>query len=114
MSTSLSDILTAIKNAVTGVNTIGQNYLIVQGASSLANISTTTLVKSSGGRVAVISVTVAGSVAGSIYDSNSVSNLTNKIYVISNTVGLVTINLPTNYGIVVAPGTSQVLTISYS
>jgi hypothetical protein len=114
MSTSLSDILTAVKNAVTGINTVAQNYINVQGASSLSAISTTTLVKNTGGRVAVVSITTAGSATGSIYDSNSISSLNNKIYVIPNTVGVVTVNLPTNYGIVVAPGTGQVLTISYS
>ena len=110
---SLTDILTAAKNIVTAVNGAAQNYLNVQGAQSLANITTATVVKASAGRVAVVSVITAG-VAGAIYDANSTAVTTNKLWTIPATVGLTTINLPTNFGIVVAPGAGQVVVISYS
>jgi hypothetical protein len=111
---SLSDILTTAKNIVTAVNGAAQNYLNVQGAQSLAGITSATVVKASSGRVAVVSVVVAGSAAGAIYDANFASATTNKLWTIPTTIGLTTINLPTNYGIVVAPGTGQTIAISYS
>ena len=111
---SLSDILTAAKNIVTAINGAAQTYLNIQGAQDAVNISSATLVKSGAGRVAVVSVTTAGSTTGSIYDTNSSSSTTGKIYVIPNTVGVTIVNMPVSFGIVVAPGSSQVVSISYS
>ena len=113
-SVSLSDILTAAKNIASALNNGAQTYLNIQGAQNLAAISTTTLVRAGGGRIAQISVTTAGSTTGLVYDTNLASSTSNPIYVIPEAVGLYLVNLPVNFGIVVAPGTSQVLTISYS
>ena len=110
---SLTDILTAAKNIVTAINGAAQNYINVQGAQSLANITAPTLVKASAGRVVVVSVSVAGAV-GAIYDANSATATTNKLYVIPAATGVVILNIPTNFGIVVAPGAGQVVAISYS
>jgi len=111
---SLSDILTAAKNIVTAINGAAQTYLSVNGAQDSVNISSSTLIKSGAGRVAVVSVTTAGSAVGSIYDTNSSTSTTGKIYVIPNTVGITVVNMPVSFGIVVAPGSSQVVSISYS
>jgi hypothetical protein len=111
---SLSDILTAAKNIVTAINGAAQTYLNVQGAQDAVNISSATLVKSGAGRVAVISVTTAGTTTGSVYDANSSAATTGKIYVIPNTVGVVFVNMPVSLGIVVSPGTGQIVSISYS
>jgi len=114
MSASLSDILTTAKNVVTAINGMAQTYLAVQGAQSQALISVATLVKNTSGRICTISVTTAGSATGTIVDSNNASNTARVIYVIPEAVGEYVVNLPTNYGILVIPGTSQVLTVSYS
>lgn len=111
---SLSDLLTAAKNIVTAINGLGQTYLNVQGALSFTNLTTTTLVHTGAGRVCNIIVTTAGTTTGSIYDSNSTAVTTNKIYVIPNTVGVYIVNFPINYGIVVTPGTGQVVSVSHS
>lgn len=113
---SLADILTATKNLITSVNNLTQTYLEVQGTKITAGITGTTLVSSSAGRVASISVTNAGTGNGSIYDSTSTSSPTNLIYTIYSTAGtgIKVINLPVNLGIVVAPGAGQTITISYS
>ena len=110
---SLSDILTATKNIVTAINGAAQTYLNVQGVRNCAEISSATLVVSGPSRVAVVSVTTAG-VVGAIYDTNSASSTSNLIYVIPATVGVVNVNIPVSYGIVVAPGSGQVVTISYA
>ena len=62
----------------------------------------------------MVTVTTAGSTVGTIYDANTSSITTRPIYTIPNTVGVVFVNLPVVYGIVVTPGTDQAVTVSYS
>lgn len=111
---SLSDILTAAKNIVTALNQLGQSFLQVEGSNMQSNITSATLVKTGQGRIARISVVVAGSAVGRIYDANASAATTNTMFVIPNTVGVTEINMPVNNGIVVAPGTGQTVSISYS
>ncbi len=111
---SLSDILTAAQNVASAINQAAQTYREVQGALDVAAMSAATLVKSGQGRLASVSVTTAGSAVGAIYDNNNVSSTLRPIYVIPMTVGVVFVNLPVGYGIVVAPGSGQVVTVSYS
>lgn len=114
MSASLSDILTAAKNIVTGLSTLAQNYLNVQGALNFAGLTAPTVVKSSGGRIAVVSVIVAGSAAGFIYDGITTSAMTKPLYVIPPAVGVYVVNLPTSFGLLVVPGAGQTVSGSYS
>lgn len=111
---SLSDLLTVTQNLVQSVNGLAQNYFNVQGNGRVAAVASTTQAKIGQGRVCVMSVLVAGSTTGSIYDAATVSATTNKIAVIPNTVGIYVVNIPVQYGVVVAPGASQVVTVSYS
>ncbi len=111
---SISDVLTAIKNIVTGVNALAQNYLNVQGITNSAALTAATVVKSSAGRVARVSVIVAGSATGTVYDGATVTATTKPLYVIPMTVGVFEVNLPANFGILVLPGTGQTVTISWS
>jgi hypothetical protein len=112
--TSLSDILTAAKNLVQAVNGLQQTYLDVQGAQTIENISTTTLLKNSDGRVARVSVITAGVAVGHIYDGNSLNATTKPLFVIPNTVGVYDVLMPVSYGIVVVPSISQVVAVSFS
>lgn len=111
---SLSDILTAAKNIVTAINGLGQTYLQVSGSKVSVQISVATLVSVGQGRLARVVVTTAGSAAGSIYDASVSTATTSKIFVIANTLGVTEVNIPVNNGIVVTPGTGQVVTVSYS
>lgn len=111
---SLSDLLTAAKNLVTAVNALAQNYLNVQGILNAPGLTTSTVVKPTAGRLATVSVIVAGSATGTIYDSATTSVTTKPLYVIPMTVGVVVVNLPASFGIFVAPGTGQTVTVSYS
>lgn len=111
---SVSDILTATKNIVTALNQLGQTYLQVVGSKFYSDITAATLIQSGQGRVARVSVIVAGSSVGAIYDASSDTATTNQLWVIPNTVGVTEVNLPVNNGIVVAPGTGQTVAISYS
>lgn len=114
-STGLSDLLTTAKNLVQAINTAFTNYLNVNGQQSKSGLSSSaTLIKQGPGRVCTLSITTAGSATGTIYDANSTSVTTNPIYVIPNAVGIVVLNMPVSNGIVVAPGTGQVVALSYS
>jgi len=113
MAASLSDILTAAQNIVKAINGAAQTYLSVQGTANVAGMTAATVVKASAGRVCTVSVIVGGA-AGAIYDATSASATTNQIYVTPTTAGVYVVNIPTQYGIVVAPGSGQTLTVGYS
>lgn len=111
---SLSDLLTTAKNIASAINGVAQTYLNVQGSKVRQNITASTAVSAEAGRVAMVAVTTAGSAVGTIYDSASTAITTRPIYTIPNTVGVVFVNLPVTYGVVVAPGSGQAVTVSYS
>lgn len=111
---SLSDILTVAKNVAQAINALAQSYLNVQGAQNFAGITAPTVVKSTGGRIAVVSVTVAGSAVGAVYDSAATGNTTKPLFVIPMTVGVTVVNLPASFGITVVPGTGQTVSGSFS
>lgn len=116
MSASLSDILTAAKNIVTGLSTLAQNYLNVQGALNFSGITAPTVVKSSSGRIARISVIVAGSSTGMVYDGASLTATSKPLYVIPMLVSdePYEVNLATSFGLLVVPGTGMTVSGGYS
>jgi len=111
---SLSDLLTTAKNIASAINGVAQTYVAVQGARIQQNITATAVVNNAAGRLAMVTVTTAGTTVGVIYDADATGITTRPIYTIPNTVGVVFVNLPVVYGIVVVPGTSQAVTVSYS
>lgn len=89
------------------------------GTATTLDITAATVIKSSPGRVFTISVIVAGTGVGAVYDSVSTSGNTaaNQIGVIPDTAGGGIYNfnaIPTTNGIVVAPGTGQTIAVSWS
>jgi len=111
---SLTDILTATKNIVTALNNASQTYSNVNGMQTRLDITAATLVKSGEGRVAYISVTVAGTTVGHAYDSTSTGATSSTICVIPNTIGVFQVNMPFTTGLIVTPGTGQTVSVSYS
>jgi hypothetical protein len=111
---SLSDVLTVAKNIAQAVNALAQAYLNVQGVQNFAGITVPTVIKPSSGRVAVISVTVAGSAPGTVYDGAALGATTKPLCVIPNTVGPFVVNLPTSFGLLIVPGTGQTVSGSFS
>ena len=111
---SISDVLSSAQNIATALSNIAQTYLNTVGVRNVLGISSSTLVFSSPGRIATVIVTTAGTTTGSIYDSNTTAVTTNKVFVIPNALGVTVLNFPVTTGIVVVPGTGQVVSISYS
>ena len=114
MPASIDDILTAAKNWVTALNNNTQTYLNVNGIVSVSGMTSATLVKSSAGRVCNVIVVVGGSAVGKVYDVSTVAGTSNPVFTIPTTAGVYPVNCPTNNGIVVAPGTGQTISVSYS
>ena len=85
------------------------------GAFSQYDISTATLIKSASGVLYRVSVTTAGTTTGAIYDTNATGSIdaSNLVAVIPEAVGVYGFIWPCQTGIVVVPGTSQVLSVSY-
>jgi hypothetical protein len=111
---SVSDILTTLKNLVTGLANLTQNYLNVQGVLNFAGLTAPTVVKATGGRVARISVIVAGSATGLVYDGATLTATSKPLWVIPTTVDVFEVNIPTSFGLLVVPGSGQTVSGSYS
>ena len=115
MPASLDDILTAAKNIVTALNAQVSNATALAGTQDFFNITTPTLVKGTPGRLVNITLVVAGSGDGSIYDAMSTTDTSRKIYPVIHTGAVTQVaNQPFQYGLLVVPGTGQTLAGSYS
>lgn len=113
-SVSASDILTTIKNIVVGINGWATTDLNVAGNQNSCGMTAPTLVKGSPGRVAVLSVIVAGSGAGTVYDATSLTDTSRPLCKIPTTAGVTTVNMACSFGIVVAPGSGQTVSVGFS
>lgn len=115
---SVSDILTTLKNLVVALNAATEAFNNVNGVSTKEGITAPVVIKSSAGRVASVSVIVAGSGPGMIYDSVQTSITTAPLWVIPAAAATngepYFVNMPTDSGIVVVPGTGQTVTVSWS
>lgn len=87
-----------------------------QGIRNSLGVTSGTVLKSQAGQVAKVSVIVAGSAVGGVYDRASTSGVAagNQLYVIPNTVGVYDVNMPAANGITVVPGTGQTVAISWA
>lgn len=114
--TSLANILTAAQNVVTAITGAARTYLEIQGVTNAAGLSgNATLVSGNPGRLARVSVIVAGNATGTIYDANVATATSRPLYTIPMTTGVYEVNIATQYGIVCAPGTGgQTVTVGYS
>lgn len=114
MAASLDDILTTQRNGVINLANLAQTWLQINGTQNAAAISAAALVKSGNGRIASVSVVSGGSAAGYVYDVNNVASTANAIYTIPTTEGVYVVNFPFSNGLVVAPGTGQTVSVSFS
>jgi len=80
------------------------------------NITANTVVKTTPGFIVSVSVVVAGSAAGGVYDATTIAAgvAATQIAVTPATAGVYAVNFPATSGIVVKPGTGQTIAISYN
>ena len=117
-SASISDILTTLQNLVQSLNNASNIYNNVNAVSTKEAITSATVVKTSPGRIVQVSIIVSGSTPGMIYDANQPTVTKAPLWVIPMSAASngnpYTINMPTDTGILVVPGTGQSVTISWS
>lgn len=115
---SVSDILTTLKNLVIALNAATQAFLNVNGVSTTEAITAPTVLKAASGRVASVSIIVAGSTTGMIYDSVVTGTTTAPLWIIPNAVASdgepYEVNMATDSGILVVPGTGMSVTVCWS
>jgi len=116
---SLSDILTACQHIASNIAQLGQVMLNINGQQSRSGLTSAggaQLLKNGPGRVAQVSVVVESGTASpaTLVDSNNPAATAPVIYVAPAAIGLYTVNLPFNLGLVVIPGASDTITVSFS
>ena len=114
---SLDDILTTQKNGVIAIGEYTNTLSRLAGTNNTKEIAaaTTYQIKVGKGWFANISVIVAGTTTGTVYDSSNTNLLTGlRIYIIPNTVGVVQIQVPFADGLVITTGTGQVASVTYT
>ena len=109
--------LAAGSTAAKPLNLTAQGELFVMngGTSAAYNITAATVVKATPGTLHKIVVLVAGAAgtANNCITTGAVA-AANEIFVIPATVGVYTLDWPCSAGITIAPGASQVVTVSYT
>lgn len=113
-SVSSTVILTTLQNVVTAVNNWATTQFAISGNKNAVGLTSATVVNTGQGRVSVLSVVTAGSGAGVIYDTTSLTDTSRPICVIPTTAGVTPVNIVYTLGLVVAPGSSQKVSIGYS
>lgn len=90
------------------------NQLTASGLNSSLNITAATVVKAAPGRLVRVNVLTAGA-AGTASDCATTGAVAaaNLIYNIPATVGIYYLDWPCAVGIVITPGASQVLSVSF-
>lgn len=86
------------------------------GNATALDITAATVIKAASGAVLTVAVVTGGSTAGAVYDGLATTGNTvaNQIGTLPNTVGSYAINFPCINGIVVIPGTGQVVAVAYN
>ena len=112
---SLDDILTTQKNGVQAINSYVALLSNHNGSYSTKELSASNVIKSTAGWLASVSVIVAGSTQGYLYDTNSTSATSgNRIYAVPNTLGIYQVQIPFATGLVFVPGTGSIISVGYS
>jgi len=110
---SLDDILSTQKNGVIGINSYVTAINTHAGFYNSKEVSTASVIKSSSGWLATVSVIVAGSTQGYLYDATSAAS-GSRIYAIPNTLGVYQIQVPFATGLYFSPGTGSIIAVGYS
>jgi hypothetical protein len=86
------------------------------GTHSFLNLTTTTLVKTTPGRICTVNVLIVGSSVGTVFDHASTSGLTtaNLVAVIPKEVGTYVIDFPCAVGIAVTPPPDGTISVSFN
>ena len=119
---NIDDIVTVMKNGVVAMNDLTaalnaflQAYNGFVGAKTYLGVTDDSLVYIGSGRLVNVIVT-AGTAGGTIHDAATVAgaNASNVIFTIPTTTGITQVNVPFFDGLVVNPGSSVTVGLTYS
>ena len=112
---SLDDLLTAQKNGVVALSAIQQALTAVVPAYTSATVTASTLIVAGRGKLLHVSVLVAGSTTGFVYNASTVGSAAaaNALVPVINTIGIYSAGVVFTNGLVVTPGTGQSINITY-
>lgn len=118
MAKSLDDIFTTAQNIVTQITAMSTTWRRVAGTITSNTVDDTAdvLVVVGTGRLVNISIIDGGSGDGLIYNTSAISMLPDagRLAVVRQTIGVFPINVLYTAGLVISPGTGQILNITYS
>jgi hypothetical protein len=102
--------------AITSPPVYGNVAIVGNGRTTVTNITAATVIKPVPGRVARVSVIVAGTTAGTVNNcvTTGTAAVANQVASIPNAVANLIIDMVCSAGIVVVPGAGQTLAVSYS
>ena len=113
----MTDILTSAQNLVQAVNSVGQFIARGQGNLTSATVTGATLICTGKGYLVNVSVTVAGSTAGHVYNASTTGTAAaaNALMAVNppDGIGVVPAGIPFSLGLVLTPGTGQSLNVTY-
>ncbi|MEY3760482.1 MAG: hypothetical protein RIR39_1973 [Pseudomonadota bacterium] len=103
------------QGALVNADNRAEVYSLSGGKTVAFNKTASAVIKATAGRVCRVSVLVAGSAVGGIYDcaTTGAAVAGNLLAVIPNVVGVYDLNLPCVTGIVYILGTGQTVAVSY-
>ena len=86
------------------------------GTNSVLNITAATVVKVSPGTIWNVNVTTAGTTVGGVYDFATATGegAANLVAVIPIVAGAINLTFPCKTGILIVPGTGQVVSVSFA
>lgn len=114
------DVLTAQKNHVVATNGLNQtwvNYLRAEhGDRTSACVTSPTMITVGPGRLVSVSVVVAGTAEGLVYNESSpeTPDAAGRIAAIPKVIGVYPTNFVFTDGLLVVPGAGQAVTVSYT
>lgn len=113
---TLDDVVTVQKNGVIGLNNLSSTLTYLYGEQTSATVTSSTLIVAGTGRLVSISVVVAGTASGLVYNAatTSLAAAANALAATPTTLGIYMIGQRFSNGLVVAPGTGQSINVTYS
>lgn len=113
---TLDDVVTVQKNGVIGLNNLSSTIAYVSGEQTSATVTGSTLIIAGAGRLVSVSVVVAGSASGLVYNAaaTGLAAASNALVATPTTLGVYQAGQHFTNGLVVAPGTGQSINVTYS
>jgi len=113
---TLDDVVTVQKNGVIGLNNLSSTVAYVAGEQTSATVTGSTLIVAGAGRLVSVSVVVAGSASGLVYNAatTALAAASNALVATPTTLGVYQVGQHFTNGLVVSPGTGQSINVTYS